>query len=125
MSYLCLIFIFAVPDAALPPRFLDRLLWFVSPAAIEFIIAVPAPRAGYFRYGESNQSHSPLLTHPIPKRYALWYGVRRRGKMVLVTFAVTKVTRARGETRIKNNIAEGDAYLRTHSSMTIRASART
>jgi hypothetical protein len=28
--------------------------------------------------------------------------------MVLVTFAVTKVTRARGETRIENNIAVGD-----------------
>ena len=46
--------------------------------------------------------------HPIPKRVALWYGVRRRGKMALVTFAETKVTRARGETHIENNIAGGD-----------------
>ena len=37
-----------------------------------------------------------------------WAGVRRWGKMVLVTFAETKVTRARGGTRIKNTIAAGD-----------------
>jgi hypothetical protein len=38
--------------------------------------------------------------------------------MALVTFAETKVTRARGETRIENNIATGDAILLNYQTTT-------
>ncbi len=44
------------------------------------------------------------------KRFALGGGATK-GQMALVTFAETKVTRARGGTRVENNIAFGDTIL--------------
>jgi hypothetical protein len=51
--------------------------------------------------------------HPTLTRKARQGGVRRWGKMVLVTFAETKVTRARGDTRILFSNHRGSDTKRT------------